>query len=902
MATITQHQDNLRSGFNPNETTLTTINVKDATFGKKSELLLDGSVYAQPLVATDVVLPGQTQAVDILFVATMHSSLYAFDITTSGNNSQLWRLKLGSSIQLPNDAVGPGGYRDIAWEVGILSTPVIDTTAGVIYAVSTRQDAANNITHILWKIGLNGIIVAQTPPLTASFGTKVFASNRQIQRCALALASNTVYLAFAAYGDRSPWQGWVLGYDADTLAQKYTFCTEPNAGIDGAGFWQAGQGPAVDEDGNLYLMTGNSYPNGNGTNPTSNEYGCSVVKLSPTLAVLDYFAPMDAVAMSIADDDLGSGGVLLIPGTDLALGGGKTHELYLMDRANLGKYSTTKDNVLQKFNVVESSDLRDITHHIHGSPVYYRSPTATNLYIWPENMEMKQMSLTVPGGAMSLTITARTAVRDPDNFPGGTAGMPGGFMTISSNGNPAAPNSGVLWCNHPYQGDANQAIRGGVLRAFDPENVGNQLWDSRDNYVRDDLGNFAKFCCPTVAKGHVYQATMGGLQQRTTIDKQTRGTPALANQADKALMLAWANPANGALNTAISLDGLTWNPDLQSTIPDIVSQFQPSLAHDPSTGTSYLAWTDTTFPGNSGRLTISSSTTPLLTSWTAPIPRDEFTFTGPSIAAGAGYLFVAWTGTDAAKSINLASSLDGGQTWHKKLTLPDTSASRPSLAFQASPTSNTLILAWNGQGNGRLNFWTYNDLDGFSDGRKVTMGTNFDVTTNHGFAVDFEPATGNPAVAWTRGDDRGSLSTATSDTEDVGQLAEPGMRYRWLNDDFQASGDGPSLAGFQGRVAVAWENAGVVNVGVLSRGSVVVYGLLPGGENEQPGPVNGTTTNGAHYDEVQVNGGTETVEANGAAVTVQPLPGSVGEATVNGGVKKSRRKQLRKVLLCGLAS
>lgn len=834
MVLLTQHQDSLRSGFDPNETILTTTNVTGSTFGKIHEFLVDGSVYAQPLVASNVQLPGQSQALSVLYVATMHNSVYAFDAVNPGYK-QLWHQKLGDSIQLPNSAIGPQGidgngkpsYKDIAWEVGILSTPVIDTDAGMIFVVATNQDASNNITHTLWKLGLDGSVLGQTQ-LSGSFGSKTFVSSQQLQRSGLALANNTVYIAFAAYGDQNPWQGWVLGYNADkitatTIPPDYVFCTQPNTDNNGAGIWQAGQGPAVDDSGNLYIMTGNGYntqsnPNLNSTNPATNEYGCTVLKLNPNLTVGDYFAPMDAIDMSRVDDDLGSGGLLLIPGTNLVVGGGKRHNLYLMDRSNLGRHSTTQDNVLQKFEVEEANDPgSQYTHHIHGSPVYYQGPNGINLFVWPENMEMKQMSLTLPGGATSLAITARSNILDPDKFAGGTAGMPGGFMLVTCNGNPAAANTGVLWANHPYHGDANQAVRSGVLRAFDPENVATELWSSENNFTRDDLGNFAKFCAPTVVNGLVYQATMGGLQQTQKTQQQTNGTPALANQADKVLMLGWTDQ-NSALNTMISPDGLTWDTASLVTIPTQVSQFQPSLAFDPA-GNTYIAWTDKAAQG-SGRLNIMQSTDPALKTWTNPTTTNENSISGPALAFGNGKLFVAWTNTDTSKSISIASTTNGGQTWHNKVTLGETTSVRPSLVFNAS--TSTLVLSWSGQGNDELNFLEYTDLEGFTGGTKTILASQF---TPFGFGVDYD-ATGSPVIAFTRQGSQGFLQTATSETQDISGLATTSTRFRWLFDDNQSSNDGPAVATFLGTVFIAWANAGLVNVAVLNRGSIGLYGLL----------------------------------------------------------------------------
>ena len=513
---ITQHNDNLRSGLNPKETILTTSKVDPAKFGKLFDCSVDGSIYAQPLVAPGLQMPGHEQPLDVLFVATMHNSVYAFDASFK-IKAPLWHQHLADSIALPAGDIGGGnGYKDIVWEIGIISTPVIDTDHQAIYVVTTSRSGANPI-HELWKLNLHDGSTIKQVQLQATLKRKTFVSSKQNQRSALTLANNKIYIAFASYGDQGPYNGWILAYDVESLEQTNAFLS--TASGEQGGIWQSGQGPAVDEAGNLYFLTGNG-----SFNPSNGDYGDSVLKIAPNLTVVDYFSPHNNSQLNAADADLGSGGLLLIPKTELCIGGGKEAVLYLMLRRNLGNFNALNDNVHQKVLAGGPDE-----NHIHGSPVYCHGPTGARLYVWAERQNMKSFALG-GNGLLGDPAVSESNVTDPDGIAGGNQGMPGGFLSVSSNGTELG--TGIVWANHPYTGDANQEVRPGVLRAFDAEDLKKQLWSSRMKPERDDLGNLAKFCCPTIQGGKVYMATLGGLEHKQQTIETTSGTPAFANQHD----------------------------------------------------------------------------------------------------------------------------------------------------------------------------------------------------------------------------------------------------------------------------------------------------------------------------------------------------------------------------------
>jgi len=502
---FTQHNDNFRTGTNLLEKNLTTANVNPDQFGKLFERFVDGSVYAQPLVVPNVLIrtprDERGRRHNVLFVATMHNSVFAFDPDQLAVSGALWHRQLASSVQLPDDDIGPHGfwswdkYKDMEWEVGIVGTPVIDTDRGALYVVTTsRQSPQSVIVHQIWKLDLSTGNTLASEVIAASMGERVFVSHKQLQRAALLLVGDQVYVAFASYADEKPYNGWLLSYDADTLKRNHVFCVTPQGGE--GEIWQAGQGPAADADGNIYFLTGN----GDFKAENGNFGGCAL-KLSADLGLLDFFAPHNVLTLNGDDCDVGSGGLLLIPGTSLMTGGGKESVLYLMDRNNLGGHNGSSDNIVQRFRVSRDDGRK---HHIHGSPVFWNGPDGPRIYLWPENDFLKAYSFN--GAEFNPSPISHCTITQPENVAGGSPGMPGGFLTISANG--SATDSGIVWANHPWNDDLNNRIGAGVLRAFDAHDLGNELWNSHRSASRDDFGNFAKCCPPVVANGQVYQATM----------------------------------------------------------------------------------------------------------------------------------------------------------------------------------------------------------------------------------------------------------------------------------------------------------------------------------------------------------------------------------------------------------
>lgn len=509
IAVLTQHNDNNRSGDNLNENLLNTSNVNSNQFGLLYARPVDDQIYAQPLIMTNVSVLGRGSH-NLLIVVTVNDTVYAFDADDPSVVAPYWT---NSFIQPPNivppnhtdeSAIGAcgGNYQDFSGNFGIVGTPVIDPASGTIYLVArTKEISGGNTTFVQRLHALDAttgldrsnspVVINATYPGTGdgSDGTTIaFDPLRQNQRPGLALVNGIVYITWTSHCDNSPYHGWVIGYDAKTLQQTTVYNNTPN-GSQG-GIWMSGQAPAADTNGNIFLSGGNG-------SVDATDYGESFLKLTPsgtTMDVASYFTPYNWSALDDADLDLGTAGILLIPGTKLAISGGKASVLYLVNRDNMGGLSgsTTADtNVLQSWTLGGGE--------IHGGPVWWSSTNGSFIYVWCDSSdELRQYQLTnglfnTNGYAIGGTI--------------GGSGSPGGILSVSANGTNA--DSGIIWAVVNSTDDANQSVVPGTLHAYNALRVSDELWNSDMLPPRDSIGALAKFVPPTVANGKVYMATFG---------------------------------------------------------------------------------------------------------------------------------------------------------------------------------------------------------------------------------------------------------------------------------------------------------------------------------------------------------------------------------------------------------
>jgi PKD repeat protein len=510
VAVLTHHNDLNRTGANLNETVLTTTNVKTSTFGLVFSRAVDDQIYAQPLIMTNVNL-GTNGNHNLVLVATVNDSVYAFDADDPAVSAAYWHRSFLSSGVVPpssSDLTGSpcGSFFNISGNFGILSTPVIDPVAGTIYVLARTKEITNSVTNFVQRLhaldittGLersnSPVVITATVPGTNSFdstnGVVTFDPFKENQRCGLALVNGVVCICWASHCDWSPYHGWMMGYNATTLHQTFVYNATPNG--DEGGIWMSGGAPAADTNGNIYLAIGNGTV-GTSNNPSDTiNRGESFVKFTPAgtnLTIASWFTPYNWSTLEANDWDLGAAELLLIPGTNLAFSGGKGSVLYLVNRDNMGGLSagSADTNIIQSFS---------INNKLFGGPVWWDGPTNSYAFLWPASDYLRQYSFSRAMGQFSST--------NPFAQSPATAAAPGGILSLSANG--SASGTGIVWAAHSNAGSANGATVPGILEAYNAENIGTLLWSSQQNSSRDSVGNFAKFCPPTVANGKVYLAT-----------------------------------------------------------------------------------------------------------------------------------------------------------------------------------------------------------------------------------------------------------------------------------------------------------------------------------------------------------------------------------------------------------
>jgi outer membrane protein assembly factor BamB len=564
---VTRSYDNRRTGANTNEAALRPANV--GGLHKLREIALDAGddprIEAQPLYAPAVHFPDGTTH-NLLIVCTMANNVYAFD-TASG--AKVWKRPLGPPVHpAPTGNKTPDGRQPTeidTWGIngawGVLSTPVLDLPGQTIYVANWTSATGKpaDATFDLQAVDLVAGTISRKVPIGASTGAAKFDPHLQKQRSALLLVGNTIFLACGlTHEDAQGHHGWLLAFDKATLHRTAAWCTTKRS--QGGGIWQAGQGPAADANGFIYLMTGNGGYDG------KTDFSESLVKLKYTppasatakgsLTIVDWFTPFkDAARAKVTgngydfhDQDLGSAGPI-IPTGSFVVGAGKDGVLYVLDRGHLGKIlvDPAKPNLANyqpalksalfftyfagfDLNPLEVHDLDTMptahTHHLHGSAVTWDSRGhGTMLFVWGENASLRAWSLPNGGTPQFLAESQETASAFANTFDA----MPGGMLTLSSNGADDGIVWGIvpikgIWQNTQNQGDANKEIVEGVVRAYDASVFGpppptspnaslKLLWQSTapgNPQPGQTRFTYNKFCPPVVADGKLFVTTYDG--------------------------------------------------------------------------------------------------------------------------------------------------------------------------------------------------------------------------------------------------------------------------------------------------------------------------------------------------------------------------------------------------------
>src|SRR3984885_12530835 len=485
---LTYHNDVARTGQNLSENTLTTANVKSASFGMVGNMSVDGGVDAEPLYVSNLMLGGGVH--NVVYVVTENDSVYAFDADTF---AQLWHVSVLGANETASDNRGCGQVSPI---IGITSTPVIDLSAGThgeIFLVAMSLDSGGSYHQRLHALDLTtgGEISGSPATVQATFpmtsGTTTFDPKQYKERAALLLLNGVSYTTWASHCDDGPYTGWIMGYNETTLQQSSVLNVIAN-GIEGA-IWMAGDGPAADSSGNIYFLDGNGTfddtLNSNGM-PEDGDYGNAFIKVSTagnTLSVADYFTMSNTDAESSEDQDLGSGGEMLLPDVKdtqgntwhLAVGAGKDGHIYVVNRDLMGKFNTSNDSA-----IYQEIDSNGLSGGVWSMPAYFNNV----VYYGAVTDHLRAFSI----ANAKLTTPASSLTSESFAYPGTTP-------SISANGNSA----GIVW--------AVENNGGGVLHAYDATNVGTELYNS--NQAANSRDHFAdnKFITPMIANGKVYVGT-----------------------------------------------------------------------------------------------------------------------------------------------------------------------------------------------------------------------------------------------------------------------------------------------------------------------------------------------------------------------------------------------------------
>jgi hypothetical protein len=488
---VTYHYDVARTGLNSTETTLTTANVTSSKFGLLKTLPVDGVVDAQPLFLASLTAGGQQR--NLLFVETEHDSVYAFD---ADSGTQIWK----STILGTNETTsGDHNCNQISPEIGITATPVIDRQAGAhgaIFVVGMSLDSGGASHQRLHALDVTtGAELSGSPKeiqatypgtgANSSGGNVVFDPAQYAERAGILLLNGVLYMGWTSHCDEEPYTGWLMGYNETTLAQTSVLNLTPN-GSEGS-IWMAGAGLAADSTGNIYFLDANgtfdTTLDANGF-PVNHDYGNGFMKISTaggTLAVADYFEMDNTTSESGADEDLGSGGALVLPDiTDtsgavhhLAVGAGKDGHIYIANRDSMGKFNPSNNNALYQ-------EINGGGGGVWAMPAYFNN----TVYYGAVGDYLK-----------AYPIANAKIATSPSQQSASTFGYPGTTPSVTANGT----SNGIVW--------AVENSSPAVLHAYDATSLQELYNSNQAANNRDQFGNGNKFITPIVANGKLYVGT-----------------------------------------------------------------------------------------------------------------------------------------------------------------------------------------------------------------------------------------------------------------------------------------------------------------------------------------------------------------------------------------------------------
>ncbi len=502
---LTYKFDNSRAGLNDKETTLKASNVNVNSFGKLMTLNVDGMIFAQPLYVSQLDMGGGNIH-NVIYVATEHDSVYAFDADAK-SDQPLWKRSFldgsDATTTVPNtDVNDPGGRTALGPEVGITGTPVIDRKTNTLYvsAMTMENGTAVHKLHALDLVTgadrVPGEVITATVQgkgVGGNNGSITFLALRQNQRAGLVLSNGNIYVSFGAFSDVEPYHGWIFAFNAATLEQLGAMIITPDT--EGGSIWQGGAAPAVDALGDIYVVTADGGFTGN---IGGMEFGDSLLRLSfanNAFVIKDWFTPYNQDCLNQDDLDFGSAGAALLPDAlsnkKLAIAGSKEGRVYLVDRDNMGHHLNNADTQILDSVLINpipcdinnpdfTSPQAANTLRIYGSPGYWNG----NVYVGTANGNLKAYSIQNNQLVLASQSNTRFSSRGP-------------IPIVTSNGTADA----IVWIAERVTSTGQS-----ILHAYDATNLANELYNSNQNSGRDALGKGTVFTVPLVINGKAYVA------------------------------------------------------------------------------------------------------------------------------------------------------------------------------------------------------------------------------------------------------------------------------------------------------------------------------------------------------------------------------------------------------------
>jgi hypothetical protein len=471
------NMDSNRTNSNTSEVSLTPANVSGGRFVLLGSYNVDGLIFSQPLFIPAITTT--TGIHDLVIITTLNNSVYAFDANRLGTTA-IW-----SNLAFATPFTGYPVSESILYNggLGCLSTPVADVPNLKLYVVCDSV-VGSTPNWILRQLDLTTGATLQTTTISGQYpGTGdpnggdplsgpnlLFSANFTLQRAGLALANNTIYIAFGSVDDTRPsFHGWIMAYSTSSLTQTAIFCTSPNSF--GAAPWMSGGAPAVDGSGNVYIVTGN------GTYDGITAFGECVLKFSSSLSLSAVFVNPSQGSDTTVDADFASNRFLLIPGTTLGVGAGKDFSAYVLNLSGMTQAQTFKSNAAGTPGGGSGSYGMAFLNN-----VLYLPTTTGSIY-----------AFSFSGGSFNTTPIATQT---------NTYGFPG---TSQISGSINGTSNGILWVVTVLT-STKTVTKAGTLHALNPTTL-SEYWNSSTS-GHDNPGTMAKFTAPVIANGKVFLATM----------------------------------------------------------------------------------------------------------------------------------------------------------------------------------------------------------------------------------------------------------------------------------------------------------------------------------------------------------------------------------------------------------